>query len=90
MIKDCSITKSTMVFKMNIVKLLNKYQKLKKQRQSLDFMKNYFKIIKEICKGNARESKQRTTKCVLNSLTFYLHIFDCLSSLCFLKPILKF
>ena len=64
MIKDCSITKSTMVFKMNIVKLLNKYQKLKKQRQSLDFMKNYFKIIKEICKGNARESKQRTTKCV--------------------------
>lgn len=53
-----------MVFKMSIVKLLNKYQKLKKQRQSLDFMKNYFKIIKEICKGNARESKQRTTKCV--------------------------
>ena len=40
-----------MVFKMNIVKLLNKYQKLKKQRQSLDFMKSYFKIIKEIVKG---------------------------------------
>ena len=46
-----------MVFKIYIVKFLNNYPKMKKSSLSLHFLKNSFKIIKEICHENASEFK---------------------------------
>ena len=60
MITDFSISKSTMMFKINMVKLIGKYPKLKYWLLSLHFMKNYFKLIKEICKENDSEFKYVT------------------------------
>ena len=60
MTKDFTIIRSTMISKMNIVKLSDKYQKMKKLTQSLTFVKNYFKAIKETCKENASEFKGKT------------------------------
>lgn len=60
MTKDFAIIRSTMISKMNIVKLSDKYQKMKKLTQSLTFVKNYFKAIKETCKENASEFKEKT------------------------------
>ena len=45
---------------MNIVKLSDKYEKLKKVTLQLHFMKNYFKAIKEIFKENTTEFKGGT------------------------------
>ena len=44
-----------MAFKISIVKFLNKYPKMKKSSLSLHFLKNNFKIIKEIYHENASE-----------------------------------
>ena len=44
-----------MVLKISIVKFLNNYPKMKKSSLSLHFLKNNFKIIKEICYENASE-----------------------------------
>ena len=57
MIKDFDVVKSTMNFEMNIMKLLDKYKKLKNLAISLHFMMNYFKAIKEICKENTTKFK---------------------------------
>ena len=46
-----------MAFKMSIVKFLNKYPKMKKSSLSLHFLKNNFKIFKEICHENASKFK---------------------------------
>ena len=40
---------------MNIVKLIDKHPKIKNSLLSLHFLKNYSKMIKEICKENYRE-----------------------------------
>ena len=57
MIKKFGISKSTILFKISIVKFVNKYPKMKKSSLSLHFLKNNFKIIKEICHENASEFK---------------------------------
>ena len=49
MIKELAITKSTILFKIPIVKFVNKYPRMKKSSLFLHFVKNNFKIIKEIC-----------------------------------------
>ena len=49
------VRKSTMIFKVNIVKLGDKYQRMKNSLLFLSFIKSYFKTIKEICKENASE-----------------------------------
>ena len=49
MIKEIGITKSTILFKIPIVKFVNKYSRMKKSSLFLHFVKNNFKIIKEIC-----------------------------------------
>lgn len=59
MIKDFAII-TTMILKMNIVKLSDKYQKMKNLTLSLTFVKNYFKAIKETCKENASEFEGET------------------------------
>ena len=55
MIKDFGVTKSSMIFKLYIVKSSDNYQKLKKSTLLLHLMKYYFKKINEICKGSASE-----------------------------------
>ena len=51
------ISKSTMVFKIPIVKFSNKYPRMKKSSLSLYFLNNNFKEIKEIWHENASELK---------------------------------
>ena len=57
MVKDFDVIKSTMTFKINIVKLIDKYPKLKNLLLLQCFMKDYFKLIKETCKENTGEFK---------------------------------
>ena len=49
------INKTTVIFKINIFKLGEKYPKLLKSSIGLGFLKNYFKDTKEICTENAQE-----------------------------------
>ena len=58
MIKELGISKFAIVFKISIVKFVNKYSRMKKSSLSLYFLKNNFKIIKEICHENASEFKE--------------------------------
>ena len=55
LVNNFNISRSTMAFKISIVKFLNKYPKMKKSSLSLHFLKNNFKIIKEIYHENASE-----------------------------------
>ena len=55
MVRKLKIHKSTIVFKINVFKLIKKYPKLMKSSVTLTFLKNYFKDIKQICKGNSIE-----------------------------------
>ena len=57
MFKELGISKSTILFKILIVKFVNKYLTMKKSSLFLHFLKNNFKIIKEICHENASEFK---------------------------------
>ena len=50
MIINFTITKYTMIFKINISKLVNKSPELLKSWLSLSFLKILIKNIKEICK----------------------------------------
>ena len=53
LVADFGVHKETIIFKINVFKLLDKYPKLKRSSVTLSFMKNYFKDIKEICKGSS-------------------------------------
>ena len=55
MVKQFGYSKSTIIYKINIVKLINKYRKVNNSSLSLKFLKNYFKLIKEICEENESE-----------------------------------
>ena len=57
MVKELGISKSTILFKILIVKFVNAYPRMKKFSFSLHFLKINFKIIKEICHENASEFK---------------------------------
>ena len=57
MVKELGINKSTILFKILIVKFVNKYPRIKKFSLSLHFKNNNFKTIKEICHENASEFK---------------------------------
>lgn len=52
MITDFGVSKPAMIFNTNT---LNKYPTVKKSFLSLHFVKNYLKVIKEICKENAHD-----------------------------------
>ena len=56
-VKELGISKSTILFKISIVKFVNKYPRMKKSSLSLHFVRNDFKMIKEIYHQNASESK---------------------------------
>ena len=57
MIKEFEISKFTILFSISIAKFGNKYPRMKTSSLSLYFLKNKFKIIKEICNENACESR---------------------------------
>ena len=52
LVKEFNVHKNTMIFKMNILKLIDKYPKLMKPSVTLRCLKNYDKDIKEICNQN--------------------------------------
>ena len=57
MVKKFWINKSTMVFKISIVKFVNTYPRMKKSSLSFQFLKRNFKMIEEIWHENASEFK---------------------------------
>ena len=46
LVTDFGVHEGTIIFKINVFKLLDKYPKLKNSSVTLSFMKNYFKDIK--------------------------------------------
>ena len=56
MVGKLKIHKSTIVFKINVFKLIEKHPKLMKSSVTLTFLKNYFKDIRQICEENSSES----------------------------------
>ena len=61
LVSDFGVHKRTIIFKINVFKLLDKYPKLKSSFVTLSFIKSYFKDIKEICKES---SKFKQTKII--------------------------
>ena len=57
LVEQFKITKGTIIFKMNIVKLVDKYPKMMPSSVSLNFLKSYYKDIKNICKKNQEDFK---------------------------------
>ena len=53
MVGNLKIHKNTIIFKINLFKLIEKHSKLMKYSVTLMFLKNYFKYIKQICKENS-------------------------------------
>ena len=47
-------TKGTIMFKINIVRLIDKYAKMMTSSIILNFLRSYYKDIKNICKENLR------------------------------------
>ena len=56
-IKKFNISKTTINFKIEIVEFINMSPRMEKSGISLYYLKNNFKIIKEVCKKNASEFK---------------------------------
>ena len=55
MVGKLKIHKSTIVFKINVFKLIEKYPKLMRSSVTLTFLKNYLKDIKKVCEENSSE-----------------------------------
>ena len=53
-VADFGVHKGTIIFRINLFRLLNKYLGLKKSSVALSFMKNYFKDIKQFCKVSSK------------------------------------
>ena len=49
------ISKATVYFKIGIIKFIDDYPKMRKSSISLHFLKNNFRLIKEVCKEHASE-----------------------------------
>ena len=55
LVNQFNIHKTTIIFKINIYKLCEKYPKLLKSSVGLGFLKNCYKDIKRICEENEQE-----------------------------------
>ena len=55
LVNEFKVHKITIIFKINIFKLNEKYPKLTKSSIGLGFLKNYYKDIKEVCNENSNE-----------------------------------
>ena len=56
LVSRLGIHKSTIIFKINVFKLCERYPKLLKSSIGLGFLKNYHKDIKSVCMENAQQS----------------------------------
>ena len=54
-VTNLKIGKATINFKIRIIKFIDDYPKMRKSSVSLHFLKNNFRIIKEVCKEHASE-----------------------------------
>ena len=57
MVTKFKVSKSTIVFKITLSRLINKYPKIKNSLLSLHYFKKHLKLIKEVCKESASEFK---------------------------------
>ena len=57
MVSKFKVSKSTIVFKIALKKLIDDYPKIKNSLLSLHYFKKHLKLIKEVCKENASEFK---------------------------------
>ena len=74
MVLKFNVSKSTMMFKIALSKLIDNYPKIKYSSLSLRYFKKHLKIIKEVCKENASEFQQ-IIKFSLNLPAFSQHGF---------------
>ena len=54
-VTNLKIGKATINFKIGIIKFIEDYPKMRKSSVSLHFLKNNFRIIKEVCREHASE-----------------------------------
>ena len=54
-VSEFKVHESTITFKINIFKLIDKHPQLMKSSMTSGFLKNYYKNIKRICKENSNE-----------------------------------
>ena len=57
MLQKNEMGNSTVYFKLKLVKLLDKYSKIKYSLLSLNFFKDYSKTFKEVCKESGDQFK---------------------------------
>ena len=55
LVSEFKVHKRTIIFKINIVKLIDKHPKLRESPVILGFLKNYYKDIKQICNENSNK-----------------------------------
>ena len=55
LVSELGIHKTTIIFKINVFKLYEKYRKLLKSSISSGFLRNYHKDLKEICEENEND-----------------------------------
>ena len=55
LVNEFKVHKSTIIFKINIVKLIDKHPTLMESSVTLGFLKNYYKDITQICNENPNE-----------------------------------
>ena len=55
LVSELGIHKTTIIFKVNVVKLCKKYPKLPKSSIGVGFLKNYHKDIKAVCEENGKD-----------------------------------
>ena len=73
MVKKLKIHKSTIIFKINVFKLIEKYPKLMRSSIILTFLKNYLKDIKKVCEDNLSDFKR--VKAICLSLQNFLQAY---------------
>ena len=56
MLKELSVSRSMISFKLNLLKLLEKYPKLQKSSLTSNFFQNHFKTIKQTCKKSTQSN----------------------------------
>lgn len=64
MVKEFKVNKRTIIFKLNILKLINKYPRLMTSLMTLGFLKTDFMGIKEIYNKNSNEFKLEKITCL--------------------------
>ena len=72
MVGKLKIHKSTIIFKISVFKLIEKYPKLMRSSVTLTFLKNYLKDIKKVCEDNLSDFKWVKVICLRKLLKLIL------------------